>query len=101
MAKSRVSPVASSACSTLVAIALLAAGWPGSAGAAPSECFGKKINKVVKGNNKRVKLGFKDVAWIAGTKVTVIVKPSSHAMSPRPAEVARRRSRSRSGAREC
>ncbi len=49
----------------------------GPAQAAPAKCFGKKINKVVKGSNKKVKLGFGDVAWIAGNKVTVIGKPYS------------------------
>lgn len=45
--------------------------------AAPTRCFGEKINTYVKGNNRTVKLGFRDVAWIAGNNVTVIGKPYS------------------------
>ena len=80
MVKSRISRIASPAFAALVAavaVGFLVAGLPEPAQAAPSKCFGKKINKVVKGNNKKVKLGFKDVAWIAGNKVTVIGKPFS------------------------
>ena len=46
------------------------------ADARPSKCFGKKINTVVKGNNKKAKLGFKDVAWIAGNDRIFIGKSS-------------------------
>ena len=70
MVKSRNVLLTNSVCALLAVFAVPAAGWAGSAEAAPSKCFGKKINKVVKGNNKKVKLGFKDVAWIAGDKVT-------------------------------
>ena len=47
------------------------------ADAAARQCFGKKVNRVISGNNKKVKLKFKDVAWIAGDKVTVIARPYS------------------------
>lgn len=47
------------------------------ADARPNKCFGKKINRVVKGKGKTVRLGFKDVAWVAGKGVTVIGKPYS------------------------
>jgi Ca2+-binding RTX toxin-like protein len=50
---------------------------PSDASARPSKCFGKKINRVVSGNKKTVRLKFKEVAWIAGNKVTVIAKPFS------------------------
>ena len=50
---------------------------PSPASAAPKKCFGKKVNTVVNGNNRTVRLGFRDVAWIAGNKVTVIGKPYS------------------------
>ncbi len=77
MVKSRIDLLAFSACALLAVLAMVAVGWANSAEAAPSKCFGKKINKVIKGNNKTVKLGFKDVAWVAGNKVTVIGKPYS------------------------
>lgn len=50
---------------------------PGQARSAPSKCFGEKVNTVIKGDNKKVELDFKDVAWIAGNKVTVVGKPYS------------------------
>ena len=77
MVKSRIDSVLLFACAALLVGALFTAAATTSAEAAPSKCFGKKVNKVVKGNNKKVKLGFKDVAWIAGDKVTVIGKPYS------------------------
>ncbi len=61
----------------LAFIALCLGNLPGQASAAPSKCFGKKINKVVKGNSKKVKLEFRDVAWIAGNRVTVTARPYS------------------------
>jgi len=67
----------SAAFSALAAMTLLAAGWVGPASAAPSKCFGKKVNRVVKGNGVKVKLAFKEVVWIAGSNVTVIGKPYS------------------------
>lgn len=54
---------------------------PVAAEAVPSKCFGKKINRVIAGDNRTVKLDFKDVAWIAGDKVTVIGKPYSRICS--------------------
>ena len=74
MVKSRIGLLALSACAVVFGM-LPALG--GTAGAAPSKCFGKKINRVIKGNNKKVRLGFKDVAWVAGNNVTVIGKPYS------------------------
>jgi len=63
----------------LIAAATLAlSAAPGDAGAArPGKCFGKKINRVVTGDGKTVRLRYKDVAWIAGKRVTVIGKPFS------------------------
>ncbi len=62
----------------VIGLLLLTALWqPPQSSAAPSRCFGEKINTVVKGNNRTVKLGFRDVAWIAGNNVTVIGKPYS------------------------
>lgn len=49
----------------------------GEAEARPKKCFGKKINRVVSGKNKTVRLKFKDVTWVAGRNVTVIGKPYS------------------------
>lgn len=62
---------------TLVFAAMLAAGLfsPAGADARPAKCFGKKINRVVKGSKKTVRLKYRDVAWIAGDRVTVIAKP--------------------------
>jgi Ca2+-binding RTX toxin-like protein len=74
MFKSRFKLVAFAA---LAGLALLGAGWVEPAGAAPSKCFGKKINRFVKGNGKQVKLAFRDVAWVTGNNVTVIGKPYS------------------------
>lgn len=51
------------------------------AAAAPKKCFGKKVNRVISGDNKKVKLKFKDVTWIKGDKVTVIAKPYSRICS--------------------
>ena len=50
---------------------------PAEAQARPGKCFGKKINRVVTGNNKTVRLKFRDVTWVAGDRVTVIAKPFS------------------------
>ncbi len=74
MVKSRISLAALSIPVVLTAAMFIGAG---AAQAVPSKCFGKKINRVVKGDSKKVKLSFKDVAWIAGNKVTVIGKPYS------------------------
>jgi Ca2+-binding RTX toxin-like protein len=49
----------------------------GPADAAARKCFGKKVNRVISGNNKKVRLKFKDVTWVAGNRVTVIGKPYS------------------------
>lgn len=65
----------------IVLLPLFALLWatlaPAAADARPSRCFGKKINRVIAGNNKTVRLKYKDVVWIAGDKVTVIGKPYS------------------------
>lgn len=50
---------------------------PDGAEARPGKCFGKKINRVVNGDGKTVHLKYRDVAWIAGDRVTVIAKPYS------------------------
>lgn len=63
------------------ALFLLFAAGTQTASAAPKKCFGKKVNKVISGSNKKVKLKFKDVTWIAGNKVTVIAKPYSRICS--------------------
>ncbi|MCO5315056.1 MAG: calcium-binding protein [Solirubrobacterales bacterium] len=52
-------------------------GLPEQASARPAKCFGKKINKVVTGSGKTVRLKYRDVAWIAGDRVTVITKPDA------------------------
>ena len=51
---------------------------PPAADARPKKCFGKKINRVIKGKKKKVRVKFKDVTWIAGDRITVIGKPYSH-----------------------
>ncbi len=61
----------------LIAGFSLASAFPGQADARPKKCFGKKINRVVSGSKKTVRLKFRDVAWIAGDRVTVIGKPYS------------------------
>lgn len=50
---------------------------PEESDARPKKCFGKKINRVVKGSGKTVRLKYRDVAWVAGDRVTVIGKPYS------------------------
>jgi Ca2+-binding RTX toxin-like protein len=45
--------------------------------ARPKKCFGKKINRVVSGKKKTVRLAYRDVAWIAAKNVTVRAKPNS------------------------
>ncbi|HMT03959.1 MAG TPA: calcium-binding protein [Solirubrobacterales bacterium] len=67
----------SAASVVLVAFAVLAV-TPGQAEARPAKCFGKKINRVISGDSKTVRLKYRDVAWVAGDKVTVIGKPFSH-----------------------
>lgn len=72
-------PVLKSTAAAFALVALLlAAFFPGQAGARPSSCFGEKINRVIGGSNKTVKLKFRDVAWVSGDRVTVIGKPFSH-----------------------
>ncbi len=61
----------------LVAAAWLALSTPAGVDAAPKKCFGKKINRTVKGGKKTVRLKFKDVVWVQGRNVTVIGKPHS------------------------
>lgn len=58
----------------LVGLVLLAI-LPSAAGARPATCFGKKINRVVNGSHRTVHLKWRDVAWIAGDRVTVKTKP--------------------------
>lgn len=62
----------------MLAAALFLMPLPGHAEARPSTCFGKKINRVVGGSGQTVRLRFRDVAWVAGDRVTVIGKPFSH-----------------------
>ena len=45
--------------------------------ARPAQCFGQKIDRVVKGANKTVRLAYKQVAWVEGENITVIGKPYS------------------------
>jgi Ca2+-binding RTX toxin-like protein len=45
--------------------------------ASARQCFGKQVNRVVSGDNRTVKLKFKDVVWVSGKRVTVIGKPYS------------------------
>ena len=47
------------------------------ADAAGKKCFGKKVNRVIKGANQTVRAGFRDVVWVSGNNVTVIGKPYS------------------------
>jgi Ca2+-binding RTX toxin-like protein len=50
---------------------------PSDAAARPGKCFGKKINRVISGKKKIVRLAYKDVAWVAAKNVTVKAKPNS------------------------
>ncbi len=59
------------------------------ADARPKKCFGKKINRVVTGSKKTVRLKFGDVAWIAGDRVTVIGKPYSVICADRGRQIVR------------
>lgn len=64
---------------TISILALIAAALPvvGEASAArPKACFGKKINRVIQGSNRTVRLDYGDVAWIKGDRVTAIGKPN-------------------------
>lgn len=63
----------------LAGAAVLAAGGlaAGSASARPSKCFGKRINRVVSGSERTVRLKYGDVAWIAGDRVRVVARPYS------------------------
>ncbi|MBK5233414.1 MAG: hypothetical protein JJE13_10590 [Thermoleophilia bacterium] len=49
----------------------------GPADAGAKKCFGKKVNRVISGDGGKVKLDFKDVAFVSGNNVTVIGKPFS------------------------
>ncbi|MGK2955478.1 MAG: hypothetical protein ACSLFI_07410 [Solirubrobacterales bacterium] len=66
---------------TILAAALLAFSLAlfvvpaGSAEAA--QCFGKKVNRVISGDDGKHRLEFKDVTYISGENVTVIAKPYS------------------------
>lgn len=60
-----------------VTLALLFMWSAGPAEARPAQCFGQKIDRVVKGANKTVRLKFKQVAWVEGENITVIGKPYS------------------------
>src|SRR5688500_18194603 len=64
------------AAASVASFALLAALMQ-PADAAARKCFGKKVNRVISGNNKKVNLEFKDVTWIAGDRVTVVARPYS------------------------
>lgn len=59
----------------LCAILLSMATGPADAGA--KRCFGKKVNRVIKGNGGKVRLKFRDVAFVSGKNVTVIGKAYS------------------------
>ena len=61
----------------LLGFAALLAGPAERADARPSKCFGKKINRVITGENKTVRLRFRDVTWVEGDRITVIGKPFS------------------------
>ncbi|HTU13884.1 MAG TPA: calcium-binding protein [Solirubrobacterales bacterium] len=70
------------AVSAAMALLLSAFAWNADpAAAAPKKCFGKKVNRVISGNGKKVKLKFRDVTWIKGDRVTVIAKPYSRICS--------------------
>ena len=59
---------------------LLFAQWaasPDLAAAAPKNCFGKKVNRVVRADGVRVRVAFRDVVWVSGKGTTVIGKPYS------------------------
>jgi Ca2+-binding RTX toxin-like protein len=60
----------------LLCLALLYVGVSPSDAAARS-CFGKKVNRVIKASNQKIRLGFKDVVWISGRNVTVTGRPYS------------------------
>jgi len=62
---------------------------PPSADAAPKKCFGKKVNRVIGGKNKTVRVKFKDVTWVAGSNVTVIGKPYSRICADRGRQIIR------------
>ncbi len=76
-----ISPILRSAI-LLVALACLSVSLVApDADARPKKCFGKRINRVVGGSGKTVRLKFKDVTWVAGDRVTVIGKPYSRICS--------------------
>lgn len=67
------------ALAVLIGVALL----PGEAAARPSQCFGKRIDRVVSGSDRTVRLKYRDVAWISGDRVKVIAKPYTVACAGR------------------
>ncbi|MDQ2621490.1 MAG: hypothetical protein M3Y45_00440 [Actinomycetota bacterium] len=79
----------------------LLAAPPERSDARPKKCFGKKINRVVKGSGKTVRLKYRDVAWVAGDRITVIGKPYSVICADRGRQTVRAgkgRSRTSTGA---
>ncbi|MGK2932454.1 MAG: hypothetical protein ACSLFD_06760 [Solirubrobacterales bacterium] len=58
-------------------IALCALVFVPGGSAEAKQCFGKKVNRVVKGDGGTVRLKFKDVTFVSGRNVTVIAKPYS------------------------
>ena len=60
-----------------LAALFLAASPTGEATAAPGKCFGKKVNRVISGKGKTVRLAYKDVPFVSGNNIKVIGKPNS------------------------
>ena len=74
-------PLTRSVQKALGAVLMLTLGWAlflvPAESAQARKCFGKKVNRVVSGDGGKVRLKFKDVAFVSGRNVTVIAKPYS------------------------
>jgi len=78
---------------------LLSGGWPVNldrAEAAPKTCFGKKVNRMIRADGVKVRVGFRDVVWVSGKGTTVIGKPYSRICAgPGPQTIRAGKGRSR------
>ncbi len=72
-----------------VLLSMLVSGPVDGADARPTKCFGKKVNRVVTGQDRTVRLKFRDVTWVAGERITVIGKPFSRICAGEGSQVIR------------
>lgn len=72
-------PIRAFALALLTGVSMLVALVPPTeeAGGASRTCFGQKVDRVVRADDARVRVGFRDVVWVSGHDTTVIGKPYS------------------------